>query len=87
MTEVRVFLGEKLKEYKENNRSEEYRHVDVITGRGLHSKDNIPKIKPAVEEYLDKHKYQYTWKAKGGRVGIDLASYVTTQEENYDYDD
>ncbi|XP_059153296.1 uncharacterized protein LOC131939082 [Physella acuta] len=47
--------------------------ISIITGRGLHSKDGVPKIKPAVENYLRKHKYTYIWE-NPGKVVIDLAS-------------
>ena len=29
----------------------------IITGQGIHSKDKIPKIKPAVENYLKENNY------------------------------
>jgi len=33
--------------------------LKIITGKGLHSKDGIARIKPVVESYLDEQGYQY----------------------------
>ncbi|XP_059153295.1 probable serine/threonine-protein kinase irlF [Physella acuta] len=74
MMAVISFINNKEQEYNDS----EYRRVDrflyVITGRGRHSKGGIPKIKPAVEGYLQKHDYTHTWDEPGGMVTIDLLS-------------
>ena len=35
------------------------RYVTVITGRGLHSAGGVARIKPAVEEFLQQHRFEY----------------------------
>ncbi|XP_059155748.1 uncharacterized protein LOC131940867 [Physella acuta] len=74
------FIQQKKQEYIDKNSSHENRFISVVTGRGLHSKDGIPKIKPAVEEYLDQHKYKCEWKSEGGMVVIDLECTLTEFE-------
>ncbi|CAL1542149.1 unnamed protein product [Lymnaea stagnalis] len=68
------FLKENESIYHKNNCREADRYVYIITGRGLHSKDGVPKIKPAVESYLDKHKYKKSWENAGGMVTVDFLS-------------
>ncbi|XP_059155860.1 uncharacterized protein LOC131940947 isoform X1 [Physella acuta] len=66
------FLDESNKEYNANNKKLQHRYLSVITGRGLHSKGGVAKIKPAVQAYLDKYNYKHYWKSEGGMVVIDL---------------
>ncbi|CAL1542150.1 unnamed protein product [Lymnaea stagnalis] len=67
-----VYMMEEV--YNRNNYSRADRFIYVITGRGLHSRGGVPKIKPAVQGYLDKHDYMYEWNNMGGMVTIDLLS-------------
>ncbi|CAL1542144.1 unnamed protein product [Lymnaea stagnalis] len=64
------FIQEKDFEYGQRKQDP---FIFVITGRGKHSPDGIPKIKPSVQSYLDKNRYKYTW-ANPGMVKIDLSS-------------
>ncbi|KAH9515768.1 hypothetical protein Btru_011960 [Bulinus truncatus] len=52
--------------YSNNNHRTLDRYIHVITGRGLHSKNGIPKIKPAVQFYIDAYAYPHTWTNNGG---------------------
>lgn len=49
-----------------------YRRVRIITGRGLHSVDGVPKIKPAVESLLSENNYSFKETAKGGCLEVML---------------
>ncbi|BFZ07965.1 hypothetical protein BsWGS_11004 [Bradybaena similaris] len=51
MEVVELYLAVSLDDYQEAEVVQK-RYVDVITGRGKHSKDGIPVIKLAVSEYL-----------------------------------
>lgn len=47
-----------------------YRRVRIITGRGLHSVDGVPKIKPAIQSLLSGSDYKEM--AKGGCLEVQL---------------
>ncbi|XP_065343203.1 uncharacterized protein LOC135941527 [Cloeon dipterum] len=34
-------------------------NVTIVTGRGLHSKDGIPKLQPAIKSFLGQHRIRY----------------------------
>lgn len=42
--------------------------VEVITGKGLHSEKNVPKLMPAVIHYLNEVNLQFTVNPDGGSV-------------------
>jgi DNA-nicking Smr family endonuclease len=73
MTIFKLFLSESIEEYEKSHRSKQKRFIEVITGRGKHSPNGIPVIKPAVESYLIKHQYKFTW-SNPGKARIDLLS-------------
>ncbi|KAK6975470.1 trichohyalin [Biomphalaria glabrata] len=73
------FLKAMENDYHNSNFRRVDRFVHIITGRGLHSRNRIPIIKPAVQSYLDKHNYTHEWKNSGGLVTIDLF----TKRRNY----
>ncbi|XP_045106133.1 uncharacterized protein LOC123501386 [Portunus trituberculatus] len=49
-----------------------YRKLRIITGRGLHSANGVPKIKPAVESLLNEWNYSFKETAKGGCLEVAL---------------
>ncbi|KAI8761769.1 trichohyalin [Biomphalaria glabrata] len=79
MNKVMNFLKAMENDYHNSNFRRVDRFVHIITGRGLHSRNRIPIIKPAVQSYLDKHNYTHEWKNSGGLVTIDLF----TKRRNY----
>ncbi|XP_013097153.2 UPF0746 protein DDB_G0281095-like [Biomphalaria glabrata] len=79
MNKFMNFLKAMENDYHNSNFRRVDRFVHIITGRGLHSRNRIPKIKPAVQSYLDKHNYTHEWKNNGGLVTIDLY----TKRRNY----
>lgn len=46
--------------------------MDVITGKGLHSIDNKPKLLPAVIAHLDKEGFKYEVKRLKDGVMVDV---------------
>uniref|UniRef100_A0A2C9KW24 Smr domain-containing protein n=1 Tax=Biomphalaria glabrata TaxID=6526 RepID=A0A2C9KW24_BIOGL len=68
------FLYKKIEEYHDSNFRKADRFAKIITGRGNHSENSVPKIKPSVEKYLEKNNYNYKWKSNGGMVEVDLLS-------------
>uniref|UniRef100_A0A2C9K3X0 Smr domain-containing protein n=1 Tax=Biomphalaria glabrata TaxID=6526 RepID=A0A2C9K3X0_BIOGL len=79
MNKFMNFLKAMENDYHNSNFRRVDRFVHIITGRGLHSRNRIPKIKPAVQSYLDTHNYTHEWKNNGGLVTIDLY----TKRRNY----
>lgn len=49
-----------------------FRRVRVITGRGLHSIDGTPKIKPEVENLLRNNSYKFKEMYEGGCLEVKL---------------
>ena len=47
-------------------------YVHVIVGKGIHSQDHIPKIKPAVEELCSQRGYQWRLEENDGRIYVEL---------------
>lgn len=47
-----------------------YKRLRIITGRGLHSENGVPKIKPAVESLLNERNYLFKETAKGGCLEV-----------------
>ena len=47
-----------------------YRTVRIITGRGLHNVNGVPKIKPAIEGFLKGRQYKEIY--KGGCLEVTL---------------
>ncbi|KAK0046344.1 smr domain-containing protein C11H11.03c [Biomphalaria pfeifferi] len=68
------FLYKKIEEYHDSNFRKADRFAKIITGRGNHSENSVPKIKPSVEKYLEKNNYNYKWKSNGGMVEVNLLS-------------
>ncbi|XP_068134570.1 NEDD4-binding protein 2 [Hyperolius riggenbachi] len=62
MKHFRRVLQEKTEEYKKNGGKP---HLLVITGRGNHSQGGVPRIKPAVVDYLTNHDYRFQEKMPG----------------------
>uniref|UniRef100_A0A0B7A1B5 Smr domain-containing protein n=1 Tax=Arion vulgaris TaxID=1028688 RepID=A0A0B7A1B5_9EUPU len=69
-----LFLTVALDDYYETNLTQD-RFINVITGRGKHSKDGIPVIKLNISDYLVKHSYMHSW-PNPGMVRIDLFSKI-----------
>ncbi|BFZ15252.1 hypothetical protein BsWGS_18291 [Bradybaena similaris] len=67
----KTFLRSSISDYQNSNYIRNKRFCLVITGRGKHSTDGVPVIKPAVENYLKTHNYTYNW-SNPGMVRIDL---------------
>lgn len=68
--EMRVKEAVRVTEAFVNQSHGHYRKVRVITGRGLHSVDGVPKIKPAVQSLLSGCNYREV--AKGGCLEVQL---------------
>ncbi|GFR89581.1 NEDD4-binding protein [Elysia marginata] len=66
LAEVRDFLDRKERKYRIQTR-----YVFIITGRGNHSKDGKPVLKPAVEEFLTNNDYNFEF-ANPGMIKVDL---------------
>jgi hypothetical protein len=47
-------------------------YVHVIVGKGIHSQNNIPRIKPAVEELCSQRGYQWRLEENAGRIYVEL---------------
>ncbi|XP_072262399.1 NEDD4-binding protein 2 isoform X1 [Pyxicephalus adspersus] len=62
MKHLRRVLQEKTEDYKQNGGSP---HLLVITGRGNRSQGGIPRIKPAVIDYLKNRDYRFQEKTPG----------------------
>ncbi|GFS00474.1 ATP-dependent DNA helicase PIF1 [Elysia marginata] len=55
MSETIKYLKLREKEYIESGYRKKHRYLTFITGKGDHSEDGIPKIKPEVKKYLENH--------------------------------
>ncbi|XP_040274887.1 NEDD4-binding protein 2 [Bufo bufo] len=62
MKHFRKVLQEKTDEFKQNGGKP---HLLVITGRGNHSQGGVPRIKPAVVDFLTNHDYRFQEKTPG----------------------
>ncbi|KAM9330404.1 NEDD4-binding protein 2 [Gastrophryne carolinensis] len=62
MKHFRRVLHDKTEDYKQN---EGKPHLLVITGRGNRSQGGVPRIKPAVVDYLTIHHYRFQEKTSG----------------------
>ncbi|KAM3940422.1 NEDD4-binding protein 2 [Leptodactylus fuscus] len=62
MKHFRKVLQDKADEFKQNGGKP---HLLVITGRGNHSQGGIPRIKPAVIDFLTNHDYRFQEKTPG----------------------
>ncbi|XP_069833649.1 NEDD4-binding protein 2 isoform X2 [Dendropsophus ebraccatus] len=62
MKHFRKVLQDKTDEYKQNGGKS---HLLVITGRGNHSQGGVPRIKPAVIDFLTNHDYRFQEKTLG----------------------
>ncbi|KAM5192931.1 NEDD4-binding protein 2 [Mantella aurantiaca] len=62
MKHFRRVLHDKTEDYKQNGGS---LHLLVITGRGNRSQGGVPRIKPAVIDYLTNHDYRFQEKTPG----------------------
>ncbi|KAG9467880.1 hypothetical protein GDO78_014105 [Eleutherodactylus coqui] len=62
MKHLRKVLQEKTDEFKQNGGKP---HLLVITGRGNHSQGGVPRIKPAVMDFLTNHDYRFQEKTPG----------------------
>lgn len=75
LTAVKIFLQKQDKEYIKSGFLENYRFVYIITGWGKLSPQNIPKLKPAVEELLNSEPYNldysYVW-TNDGEMEVDF---------------
>jgi len=67
--------------------------MEVISGRGLHSEENVSKSMPAVLEYLNEVKLRYTIKPDGGSVIVyipgangqpDRTEYYSQDKDSYE---
>ncbi|KAK0045912.1 bromodomain-containing protein [Biomphalaria pfeifferi] len=76
---VMDYLRLKQNDYKNSCYNEKHRYINIVTGRGLHSKDGIPRIKLAVNQYLEDKGYNFLWVNAGGMVIVDLASTTRAQ--------
>ncbi|XP_013075158.2 uncharacterized protein LOC106061535 [Biomphalaria glabrata] len=76
---VKDYLRLKQNDYKNSCYTENHRYINIVTGRGLHSKDGIPRIKLAVNQYLEDKGYNFQWVNAGGMVIVDLASTTRAQ--------
>ncbi|KAK6982714.1 bromodomain-containing protein [Biomphalaria glabrata] len=76
---VKDYLRLKQNDYKNSCYNENHRYINIVTGRGLHSKDGIPRIKLAVNQYLEDKGYNFQWVNAGGMVIVDLASTTRAQ--------
>jgi Domain of unknown function (DUF1771)/Smr domain len=85
--EIIPILDQELKERCEEGMT----YVHIIVGKGNHSKDGIPKIKPAVEELCNQRGYQWRLEQNEGRIYIELPRPVRQEqtpppEPGYGYD-
>ncbi|BFZ15245.1 hypothetical protein BsWGS_18284 [Bradybaena similaris] len=71
MEVFKTFLRSSISDFKNNKYNRDKRFCKVITGRGKHSRDGVPVIKPAVENYLKTYNYTFWWSDQG-TVTIDL---------------
>ncbi|KAK0064704.1 trichohyalin [Biomphalaria pfeifferi] len=78
-----AFYHQMKKMYTHEGYKEEDRYIYVVTGYGKFSKNGIPKIKPAVQSFLDKNKIRQRW-LNPGLVMIDFCEEV---DEEKDLDD
>lgn len=62
MKHFRKVLQDKIDEFKQNGGKP---HLLVITGRGNHSQGGVPRIKPAVIDFLTNHDYRFQEKTPG----------------------
>ncbi|XP_040191013.1 NEDD4-binding protein 2 isoform X2 [Rana temporaria] len=62
MKHFRSVLQAKTEDYRQNGGSP---HLLVITGRGNRSQGGVPRIKPAVIDYLTNHDYRFQEKTSG----------------------
>ncbi|XP_052127755.1 uncharacterized protein LOC113209940 [Frankliniella occidentalis] len=63
---------EELDDFLDENMSLGIRRVLIITGRGLHSRDNIPVIRQAVVRRLESEGIRFSYGRKQGCLHIDL---------------
>ncbi|KAK3776788.1 hypothetical protein RRG08_024565 [Elysia crispata] len=69
-TAVTDFIAKREEVYRRFNRGED-RFFFIITGRGLHSLDKEPVLKPMVKQYLEDQKYNFAF-VNPGRIRVDL---------------
>ncbi|CAN2388498.1 NEDD4-binding protein 2 [Pristimantis euphronides] len=62
MKHFRKVLQDKREEFKQNGGKS---HLLVITGRGNHSQGGVPRIKPAIIDFLTNHNYRFQEKTPG----------------------
>ncbi|XP_018419928.1 PREDICTED: LOW QUALITY PROTEIN: NEDD4-binding protein 2 [Nanorana parkeri] len=62
MKHFRRVLQEKTEDYRQNGGSP---HLLLITGRGNRSQGGVPRIKPAIVDYLTNHDYRFQEKTPG----------------------
>jgi hypothetical protein len=55
-------------------------YVHIIVGKGIHSKDNVPKVKPAVEQLCNQRGYRWRLEQNEGRIYVDLPPPSIPQE-------
>ena len=44
----------------------------VVTGRGVHSKDNVPVLRPLIREWLVAHSFRFVSLSSGGAFQVRL---------------
>ncbi|XP_055894169.1 uncharacterized protein LOC106078126 isoform X2 [Biomphalaria glabrata] len=72
------------KMYTHEGYKEEDRYIYVVTGYGIFSENMIPKIKPAVQSFLDEKKVRHRWLNRGGLVMIDFCGEADEETDSED---
>ncbi|KAH9489029.1 hypothetical protein Btru_039666 [Bulinus truncatus] len=71
LQEVPQFIQNAKTRYHNENGS---RHVNIITGRGLHSENRFPVLKVETKKFLERVGLKFFSNSKGGQLVVDLKS-------------